>query len=101
MKTEYFEEIKNLISENYTPVQSLLDKTEFTKPKTLDDIFSEVTSIIPKEWVYRSNIYEALKELGFKSFMYDVPAVRDEEDNVIIEEKTIMVYLMEIKTAAI
>ncbi|TQI71806.1 hypothetical protein JM79_2755 [Gramella sp. Hel_I_59] len=101
MKTEYYEEIKNLIDQSYDPVDSLLEESEYTKKKTLDDVFTDVTNILPSEWIHRSSVYEAMKELGFKSFLYTFPAVEDEEGKVIFPERSVFVYLMDTKTAAI
>lgn len=101
MKTEYYEEIKNLIDQHYSPVDSLLDESEYTKKKYLEDVYNEVVNILPSEWIHRSSVYEALKELGFKSFLYTFPAVEDKEGNEIFPEKSAMLYLMDTKTAAI
>jgi hypothetical protein len=46
MKTEYYEEIKNLIDQIYTPVDSLLDEREYTKKNSLDEVFNDVTRIL-------------------------------------------------------
>jgi hypothetical protein len=101
MKTEYYEEIKNLIDQIYTPVDSLLDEREYTKKNSLDEVFNDVTRILPKEWVYRSDVYQALKELGFKTFVYTFEGLNDGDGEEIFPERTAMVYLMDTKTAAI
>jgi len=95
MKTEYYNEIKQLIADHYQPVNSLLDDSEYVRKKTLSDVYKEIANILPSEWIHQSSVYEALQELGFKSFVYTFPAMEDKP------ERTSMVYLMETKTAAI
>lgn len=101
MKTDYFEEIKYLISEHYEPVDSILNDSKFTKKKTLDDVFNEVVNILPSEWIHRSSVYEAMRELGFKSFLYTFPGLDSIDGDEISPERTALVYLMDTKTAAI
>lgn len=101
MKTDYLQEARKLISDHYSPVLSLFEENEYTVKKTLEDIHNDVTNILPSRWIYESDIYEILSELGFKSFLYTMEAVTGKMGETIIPERTLMVYLLDKKTAAV
>lgn len=101
MKTDYLIEAKKLIENNFSPVNSLIDDNEYTVKKTLSDIHKDVTNILPSRWIYESDIYEILSELGFKSFLYTFKPVYGKKGEEIIPERTLLVYLLDKKTAAI
>ncbi|SDS12384.1 hypothetical protein SAMN04487764_1508 [Gillisia sp. Hel1_33_143] len=100
MRTEYISEIKKLLQENFEPVQSTFAADEYTERKTLKEIYKFITNILPADWVYESDVYTILEELGFKSFMYTLPA-QITEDGDIIPEKSFLYYFLNKKTAAI
>ncbi len=95
MKTEYINEARELIQNNFSPVLSLFDENEYTVKKSLAEVYKDVTNILPGEWIYQSDIYEILRDLGFKSFLYT------KEANDEYPEKTFLVYFMDRKTAAL
>ena len=101
MKTDYLLEARKLIADHYSPVLSLFDENEYTVKKTLSDIHNDVTNILPSRWIYESVIYDILAELGFKSFLYTFEAVKGKMGETIIEERTLLVYLLDKKTAAV
>jgi len=95
MKTDYTQEIKALISGNYEPVHSEAQDTNFTEKKTLSEIHKEVTSVLPGEWIQQADIYEALVELGFKSFLYTTEASTDEETGITTPKSSKMAWFLE------
>ena len=95
MKTDYLNEAKELLKNHYSPVESIMDESEYTLKKTLAEIHQDITNILPSEWIYKSDVYDIMKELGFKSFLYTLEATEDKK------EKTLMVYLLDKKTAAL
>lgn len=101
MKTDYIFEIRKLISENYDPVLSAMDKSEWTEAKTLDMVHKEVVRILPADWVYPSDVYQVLEELGFKSFAWTIEAEYDQNGKEVIPEQKVLAYLMDRKTAAV
>lgn len=101
MKTDYTLEVQKLISETYEPVLSALNKTDYTEAKTLDMVYKEVIRILPKDWVYPSDVYEVLQKLGFKSFVVTLEAEYNQEGKEITPERRVLAYLMDRKTAAI
>ena len=101
MKTDYSEEIKNLLSNNYEVVKSVSDESEYTLKKTLTELHKEITNILPSLWIQESDVYEALSELGFQSFLYTYDAELDKEGEELVPEKKEMLYLLDTKTAAI
>lgn len=101
MKTDYTLEIKNLLRNNFEPVISPFDSGEYTEKKTLTDVYNLVIKVIPKDWVYESDLYEIMEELGFKSFLHTDPAEFSEDQEEIVEERSSLFYFMNKKTAAI
>jgi len=102
MKTDYNPEIRNFITENYDPVASPAEASEYTEMKSLENIFKEVINILPEDWVYRADVYEILNELGFKAFPYLIPEERDEEtDEILIKSRRMILYYLDRKTATI
>ncbi|MDN3595316.1 hypothetical protein [Zunongwangia endophytica] len=100
MKTDYTKEIKNLIQDNYTPVDSQFSGGDYLERKTLSNIYKLVTNVLPERWIYESDIQEILLELGFKTFLHTYPEV-EKDGEVIREEYSDLFYFMERKTAAI
>ncbi|EKF56233.1 hypothetical protein I215_01883 [Galbibacter marinus] len=82
-KTDYTEEIKNLLGNFYVPVASKDDATEVTVKKTLTEIHEEVTRVLPSRWIYEDDVYQVLQEMNF-NFFHDT-----DEDG-----KRILVYYM-------
>ena len=105
MKTDYTEEIRNMILNNYEPVNSVLNENEYTERKSLQAVYKMITSVLPKDWIYESDVYAVLEELGFKSFMLTEEYLdflsEDEEGNPEVKTRTVMAYLMDKKTAAV
>lgn len=63
MKTNYIEEIEELISKTFTPSTSE-DKKAI--PKTLEEINMMVINVLPAKWIYDTDVYTALENLNFK-----------------------------------
>ena len=100
-KTDYSDEVRSLLKENYEPVESKLQVSEYTCKMTLTGIYKELTSILPKRWIDESDVYDALQELGFKSFLYTFEAIHNKEGELIVPERSALLYLLDKKTAAI
>jgi hypothetical protein len=97
-KTDYSEEIRAILQNNYSAAQSVVTADNSTVKKTLTDIYRDIIQVLPKRWVDESDVYEALQELGFKSFLFSMPPEFNEDG----EEETVedeFLYLMEKKTA--
>lgn len=101
MKIDYLDEARELIKNNFTPVLSLMDESEYTVKKTLEDIHNDIINILPSRWIYESDIYDLLAELGFKSFLYTFPEVIGKDGKILRAERTMLLYLLDKKTAAI
>jgi hypothetical protein len=63
MKTDYQQEIENLIANAFIPAAPE-DKTAL--PKTLEEIHAMVINVLPAKWIYDTDVYSALENLGFK-----------------------------------
>ena len=61
-KTEYHDEIILLLKEMYLPSSPENEGV----PMTLQDLHGEITNILPPKWVEESDVWAALKELGYK-----------------------------------
>lgn len=70
MKTDYTQELQQLITDWYRPVPTQEAATKTTVHKTLNDIYEDVTNILPAKWVDQSDVYQALSTLGFKPFYH-------------------------------
>jgi len=79
-KIDYSEEIKNLINGFYEPVLSKAHENELTVKKTLSEIHKEVIRVLPGKWIEESDVYDALQELGFKTFTYTMEPVTSKDD---------------------
>lgn len=102
MKTDYKQEVKNVIENYYEPVFSVIEATKTTEKKSLKEVYTEVTDIIPARWIDEGDVYEALTELGFKYFHTFI----EEEIDVITGEvvspsRNGLLYFMNKKTATI
>ena len=86
MKIDYSEEIREFLQNNFEPVLSVAHENEETLKKSLSSVHGMVCSVLPKDWITESEVYEALLELGFKSFYYESPPVtkKNEEDEDVI-----------------
>ena len=102
MKIDYTEEIRELIQNNYVPVALKFEASEYTEKKTLKEVWEMICQILPKNWVVESDVYEALADLGFKSFLVTEETVTlDEYEEPLMKETTDLFYFMDKKTAAI
>ena len=100
MKIDYTQEIKDLILNNYDPVLLQSEESEYTVKKSLTEMHKDITNILPSLWVDESDVYEALQELGFKSFLSSEDDVMDfEKDEVLVPGKTLLLYFLDKKTA--
>lgn len=63
MKTDYSQEIENLLLKNFAPASA--DNKEAVA-KNLSEINEMVTGVLPAKWVYDSDVYNCLEKLGFK-----------------------------------
>ncbi|MBT0607638.1 hypothetical protein [Aequorivita echinoideorum] len=86
MKIDYSEEIRNFLKNNFEPVLSEAHENEETLKKSLSSIHSMLVSILPRDWVVESEVYEALTELGFKSFYFESEPVtkKNEEGETVV-----------------
>ena len=100
-KTDYSDEVRSLLKENFDPVESKIQESEYTCRMSLTTIYKELTSILPKRWVDETDVYDALQELGFKSFLYTFEAIKDGDGEEIMPERSSLLYLLDKKTAAI
>jgi hypothetical protein len=99
IKTDYEQEILNFLKRNFEPVENEFESDEDTLMLSLKDIHKRITSILPKDYVYESDVYECLEQLGFKSFLISVPEEVIEDKILPAREK--FCYLLQKKTAAI
>src|SRR5690606_9372969 len=96
---DYSEEIKKLLEGFYEPVLSAAHENEMTEKKTLTDIHKEGIRVLPSKWIEESDVYEALQELGFKTFTYKVEPItskgdEDEEEFTFIGGGTFLAYFL-------
>ena len=84
MKTDYTNEIKKLIQDNYMPVDSQFTGGDYVERKTLSNIYKLVTNVLPERWIYESDIRDILLELGFKTFLHTYPEIT--KDGEVIRE---------------
>lgn len=73
MKTDYSEEIIRLLQANYEPIHQVEEEDYRTEKMKLEEVYEEVTNILPSTWITEADVYDAMQELGFKSFMYEWP----------------------------
>ena len=100
MKIDYTQEIKDLILNNYDPVISQSDESEYTVKKSLTEMHKDIAGVLPSLWIDESDVYESLQELGFKSFLSSEDDVMDfEKDEVLVPGKTLLLYFLDKKTA--
>lgn len=99
IKTDYESEILSFLKRNFEPVKNEFEKDEDTLALTLKDIHKKVISILPKDYVYESDVYECLEQLGFKNFLISIPEKEIGDDIIPASEK--FCYLLQKKTAAI
>jgi len=67
MKTEYSQEIKNLIESTFTP--STPDDASASK-KTLNEIYESVIGVLPSKWIYEEDVYDVLQQLNYRPFPF-------------------------------
>ena len=97
-KTDYSEEIRSILQKNYNPVQSVVTADDYTVKKTLTEIYRDIIQVLPKLWVDESDVYDALQELEFKSFLFSMPPELDDDGEEEPAEDEFL-YLLEKKTA--
>ena len=96
-KTDYSQEIKDLIKGNYDPVESTLHENEQTLKMSLSEITREIKSVLPKDWIYEEDVYQILVDLGFKSFIINYPELTDKNGDVVRSAYSNMEYLLQPK----
>ena len=82
MKTDYQNEIAQLLVDWYEPIQELKDKTDKTLHKTLTDIHLEIINVLPAQWVLESDVYKILTENGFKPFRFSYVPEGETENSI-------------------
>ena len=65
MKTEYKKEVIELLNSMFI---TSTPEAKNSIPLSLDDIYEMVINVLPAKWIYKSDVYEALKELNFKIY---------------------------------
>lgn len=78
MKTTYDQELEELLTQWYTPVSNKDDATDTTVKKSLHDIHTDVTNVLPSKWVNQQDVYSALQKAQFKAF----PTNTDDESSI-------------------
>lgn len=101
MKTDYTTELKSFLEDHFEPIESVNDQSEYTEQKTLDQVYAEVTNILPSNFIHQTDVYDMMKELGFKSFRIHFPEKRNNKGKIVQREFYAFRYLMDRKTAAI
>lgn len=72
MKTDFYEDIIELIRNSFSPVTSLEEMQEDDLKLTLTKIYNLVVSVLPRRWIEETDVQLALEELGYKYFaMYE------------------------------
>ena len=100
MKIDYTQEIRDLIAHNYDPVLLQSEESEYTLKKSLNDIYKELSGILPSLWFDESDVYEALQILGFKSFFCAGEDIKDfETDETLVKGENTILYFLDKKTA--
>tara|TARA_R110002050_G_scaffold208510_1_gene344528 strand:+ start:280 stop:576 length:297 start_codon:yes stop_codon:yes gene_type:complete len=92
-KIDYSEEIRNLIDGFYEPVLSAAHENEMTEKKTLSEIHKDVIRVLPAKWIEESDVYEALQELGFKTFIYTADEGNSTDDDYVDGETHLAYFL--------
>ena len=97
MRTDYSEEILALLQANYEPIRQVEEEDYRTEKKKLQELYEEVTNILPATWITEADVYDALQELGFRSFMYTWPAETDKAGTETKKERQELLYLLQRK----
>lgn len=63
MKTDYTEEIQDLLQSNFKPVAP---DSEGAIAMSLTEIHEQITNVLPAKWVDESDVYAVLLSLGYK-----------------------------------
>ena len=66
-QTDYSEEIHELLTGWYTPIEKE-EANDDTVKKTLDSLTQDVQNVLPAKWVDAQDVYHGLIKEGFKSF---------------------------------
>jgi hypothetical protein len=67
MKTEYSQEIKDLIESSFAP--STPSDASASK-KTLNEIHESVIGVLPSKWIYEEDVYNVLQQLNYRPFPF-------------------------------
>lgn len=101
-KLDWDQEIRNFLQTYFEPISSPIETDEETEKLSLSIITDRIRRILPGQYIYEEDVYEALQELGFKIFSYTIPPKIDEETGKeIFPEKTAYAYFMNKKTAVL
>lgn len=99
MKIDYSEEIRDFLKNNFEPVESVMHADEETLQYSLSNVHIMIERILPHKWVEESDVYEALQELGFKSFIFVTEAeeIYDEEKDmeITIPGRRVLAYFLQ------
>lgn len=77
MKTEYKSDLIELISKMYVPSSP---EKENSLALTLTEMHNQVTNILPEKWVDESDVYNSLKELGYKIYQQKIEYKSEDEN---------------------
>lgn len=99
VKTDYEAEITLFLSKNFEPVENKFQTDEDTLMLSLQEVHKKITAILPKDYVYESDVYSCLEKLGFKNFLISVP--EEKVDDQVLPAREKFCYLLQKKTAAI
>ncbi|MBW2962309.1 hypothetical protein [Mesonia aestuariivivens] len=101
-KLDWDQEIRSFLETYFEPISSPIEADDETEKLSLSVITNKITRILPGQYIYEEDVFEALQELGFKIFSYTIPPEIDEETGrEIFPEKTAYAYFMNKKTAVL
>jgi hypothetical protein len=100
IKTDYETEILQFLQQNFEPIKNQFQTDEDTLMLSLKQIYKKIISILPEDYIYESDVYQCLEQLGFKNFLISVPEEKIDED-ITLPSKEKFCYLLQKKTAAI
>ena len=101
-KTDWDQEIKHFLETYFEVVNSPLEDDEETEKHTIKSLTGKIKKVLPSQYIYEDDVYQALLDLGFKMFSYEVPPLLDEETQEEIKPAyTDYAYFLRKKTAAL
>lgn len=102
VKIDWTDEIKAFLSDNYEPIISLREANEQTEKMTIAKIKTILGAIYPAPYIYEEDIYDALLQLGFKSFLFtDTKVELDGEGEPTYTEVKGLAYFLQPKDSKV